>query len=105
MKLSTGLSVFEDALQGMAKKTSVMPCQQMASKTKHLNLWVSSEAPLFDMPSWEKCGDPSMKLADFKGEDAVIALDLPNRDDIAAKVLLFRKNIDQKCHYFVFSTN
>ena len=99
------ISVFEDSLQSLANKAKVLPASQAAFKTKHLNMWINSSSPLFDIQAWLRCGDPSLKLEDFEGEDCCIGIDLADRNDITAKVLLFWKRIDGERHYYCFATN
>jgi phage terminase large subunit-like protein len=97
-----GVSVFPDALKALATKAQVIPSQQAAFRTKHLNEWLSSDAPYFDMLAWRKCGDPNLRIEDFRGENCVMGLDLATKSDLAAKVLLFPKMLNGEKHYYVF---
>jgi phage terminase large subunit-like protein len=55
-----------------------------------------------DMFAWDKCGDDDLSEEDFKGDECIGALDLASKIDIAAKIKMFRRNIDGKDHYYLF---
>lgn len=77
--------------------------KQNTFKTKHLNIWVTARDPYFNIEGWSRLADPSLKEEDFAGEECFDGLDLAAKKDLAAKVKLFRRVIDGKTHYFLFS--
>ena len=62
-----------------------------AFKTKHLNEWVQAREAFFNIQRWHESADPEMKLDDFAGQRCIVALDLASKVDIAAMVILFRR--------------
>ncbi len=94
------VSVKPSDIQRKARKAMVLASAQNNFKTKHLNLWVNADSAWLDMRDWEACEDNSLSLDDFEGENCEMALDLASKIDIAAKVLLFRRNDE----YYVFGT-
>jgi phage terminase large subunit-like protein len=79
-----------------------MPSAANNFKTKHLNEWVNADTAWMDMRSWEACSNPALEETDFIGEPCIIALDLASKIDMAAKIMLFRREIDGKSHFYVF---
>lgn len=88
----------------LAAKAMQMPSAQPNFLTKHLNLWVNANVAWMDMRVWEKCGDPSLRIEDFEGERARVALDLATKTDIAAKMRLFTREIEGIKHYYFFGS-
>jgi len=97
-----GVSVSPADLMRKCKKAKAMPSAQNNFKTKHLNIWVNADQAWMNMQDWDECGDPTLSIDDFAGEDCICALDLSSKTDIAARVALFTKNIDNKPHYYIF---
>lgn len=98
------ISVESSYIAGLALKARQMPAAQSAFRTKHLCQWVSTDSAWMNMFEWSKCHDPEMDIADFAGESCIIGLDLASKVDIAAKVKLFRREIADEQHYFVFGS-
>mgnify|MGYP001073983472 CR=1 FL=1 len=97
-----GVSVKLDDLQRKCTKASAMPSAQNNFKTKHLNVWVNADVSWMDMNEWEACGDPDLDIEDFAGDDCIVALDLSSKTDLAARIALFERMIDNVKHYYVF---
>jgi phage terminase large subunit-like protein len=87
-----GVSVFEDDLARKARKAREMPAALNNFLTKHLDVWVNSDVAWMDMRLWDKAADPSLTLSDFEGEECYIGIDLASEIDIAAVVLLFKRD-------------
>ena len=51
-----------------------------------------------NMLAWSKCGDPSLKIEDFRGEPCFVAVDLASKIDIAVMLILFNRGEE----YFAF---
>jgi phage terminase large subunit-like protein len=86
-----GISVKVDALEAACKKALAQPSAVANFLTKRLNIWVSSASAWMDMQGWDKCGDTELQLADFAGEPCWIGMDLAEKRDFAALVLVFRR--------------
>ena len=93
-----GVSVMPDDLERKARKALALPSAQNNFLTKHLNVWVASDIAWTNMQAWERNKDTSLKIEDFAGQPCWIGLDLASKQDIAAKVIVFRRNAD----YYVF---
>ena len=86
-----GISVKVDALEAACKKALAQPSAVGNFLTKRLNIWISSASAWMDMQGWDKCGDTGLQLADFAGEPCWIGMDLAEKRDFAALVLVFRR--------------
>lgn len=93
-----GVSVKVDALEAACKKALAQPSAVANFLTKRLNVWVSSASAWMDMQSWDKCGDTALQLADFAGERCWIGMDLAEKRDFAALVLVFQR--DDQWYFF-----
>lgn len=100
-----GISVDADFLKLQQRDAVSDPRKQNTFKTKHLNIWVAAASPWVNLYNLQQCGDTSLTLQSFKGEESVIGLDLASTTDIASKVNIFRRNIDGMDHYYAISAN
>ncbi len=87
-----GVSVNPEDIARKARKAMEMSSAQNNFLTKHLNVWVNADTAWMDMVSWDKCANPVLTLANFKGQPCWIAIDLASKIDIASVALLFRRN-------------
>lgn len=92
------ISVKLDDMEAACRKAQAQPSALGNFLTKRLNVWVSSDTTWLDIQAWERCGDASLNLDDFAGEDCYIGMDLAEKRDFAALVLVFRRGDD----WFVF---
>lgn len=109
-----GISVNPDDIERKARKAMQMASAVNNFLTKHLNVWVNADTAWLDMRAWEKCADYELTLDDFDGDDVTAALDLASKIDIAAKILLFTREIERtyrskgeqktkvETHYYAF---
>lgn len=100
-----GVSVDADFLRTQQRDAIADPRKQNVFKTKHLNVWVAAASPWLNLYNLQQCGDSGLKIEEFRGEDCVAGLDLASKQDIASKVLVFRREIDGEDHYYAFSRN
>lgn len=85
-----GVSVLPDHLRSAAHKAEIMPSARNNFLTKHLNVWVNGDSPWMDMQAWERCADASLRdLQAYAGRKCFIGLDLAQKRDFAAAVLVF----------------
>lgn len=89
-----GVSVKVDDMEAACRKALAQPSAVANFLTKRLNVWVSSASAWMDMMAWEKCADTGLQLADFHGEPCWIGMDLAEKRDFAALVLVFRRGDD-----------
>lgn len=93
-----GVSVLVEDFERSAREAMNKPSAQNNFLTKRLNVWVNADSAWMDMRAWDRCANPDLKIEDFEGEDCIAAFDLASKVDIAARIMLFRR--DKK--YFVF---
>lgn len=89
-----GISVMADDLIRKAQKAAQLPASLANFLTKHLDVWVSADSGLFDMLAWDRAKDTSLRIDDCIGLPCWIAIDLGFVDDIAAIMILFRREND-----------
>jgi phage terminase large subunit-like protein len=97
-----GVSVDREFLLARQREAVLQPQHQNRFLTKHLNVWCSASVAWMSMPAWALCADPDLSIDEFAGEDCWIALDLASKLDIAANIQLFRKQLGDQTHYYVF---
>ena len=85
------ISVKLDDMEAACRKALAQPSAASNFLTKRLNVWVSSDTAWMDMQAWERCGNPELQLADFEGEPCWIGMDLAEKRDFAALVLVFQR--------------
>jgi phage terminase large subunit-like protein len=98
-----GISVYPDDIRRLADKAIRMASARSNFLTKRLNVWVNAAQAWMDMRKWDACADLDLKIEQFLGEDATIALDLASKRDLAEKLSLFDREIDGKRHYYGFA--
>jgi phage terminase large subunit-like protein len=86
-----GVSVKEDDLAMGCRKAMAQPSAVGNFLAKRLNVWISSDAAWMDMQGWGRCGRTDLRLEDFAGEPCWIGMDLAEKRDFAALVLVFRR--------------
>lgn len=91
-----GVSVFEDFLTAMLNQARRSASKQNEFRTKHLNEWVGARTAWMNMVAWQR-QKRRLKLEDFKGCRAWLAVDLASKLDVAAMVLLIQKGKEYFC--------
>lgn len=97
-----GVSVDPVSVLQTAAKAKQVATARANYLTKHLNVWVDANEALYDTEHWRKCQDIALNEADFASDESVIALDLASKIDIAAKVNVYRRQVDGKDHFYAF---
>ena len=97
-----GVSVSLEDLQRKCDKAVTMPGAANNFKTKHLDVWVNADVEWMNMQAWDACADETLNEDDFTDAECWDALDLSSKVDIAAKVKLFKRRIDDQDHYYCF---
>jgi phage terminase large subunit-like protein len=86
------ISVNADFLLQAQREAIQTPRKLTPFRTKHLNQWVSSSTTWLPLEKWNACADPTLKLEDFAGESCWAGLDLANKLDLTAYVLVFKRD-------------
>lgn len=97
-----GISVMPEVVLPLMHKAVQMPSAANNFLTKHLDVWVNASVSWMDMRAWDKCADLTLSPDNFEGEDCYIGVDLATRNDICAKVKIFKREIDGQDHYYLF---
>jgi phage terminase large subunit-like protein len=100
-----GVSVDAEFLLLQQRDAISDPRKQNTFKTKHLNIWCAAASPWINLYNLQQCGDPSLTIESFAGEEGVNGLDLASVSDIASKVNLFKRQVDGFDHYYAISRN
>jgi phage terminase large subunit-like protein len=91
-----GVSVRADYLEDELRTALQSPRKQTAYKTKHLNIWVNAGVAWIPKEVWDAIAEAGLSLEDFVGEEAIVSFDLANEVDIASKVYVFRKDLEDR---------
>jgi phage terminase large subunit-like protein len=93
-KANPGLGVTPrlDEMRAYAQKAQHSDESAGEFKTKRLNLWLSSASAWLSMDAWQACADPSLDLEAFARAPALIGVDLAERDDLTAVVVIFERD-------------
>lgn len=98
-----GVSVMPKMVLPLQLKAITLASAANNFKTKHLDVWCQAGAAWMDMTSWHK-GERTVDLDDFEGRPCVIGLDLGAKNDLTAKVYVFKtEGDDGRPRYQVFS--
>lgn len=86
-----GVSVKTDDMAAAVRKAQAMPSALNNVLTKRLNRWVNADSAWMPIEDWKRCGNASLQLDDFSGERCWIGMDLAEKRDFAALVLVFQR--------------
>jgi phage terminase large subunit-like protein len=84
--MRAAVSLFKE-VQKRAIEAQASPSAEGNFLTKNMNRWLGAAARWLNVTQWMACGDPTLKLSDFRGLDCYIGTDLSDKDDITALVL------------------
>jgi len=99
-----GISVSQDYLESQVANAIRTPSKQNSVRTKHFDVWCGAKSIWLSLDQWNKAADSGLNLDDFKHDSCVLGLDLAVRIDMAARVLLFSRDIEGRTHYYAFPT-
>jgi phage terminase large subunit-like protein len=91
-----GISVGVEDITRKGEKAVKVASARGNFKTKHLNVWVNAKEAWMDMVKWGECADSGLSLDDFTDAECVAGVDLATKVDVAALVLLFKR---EGCYY------
>lgn len=92
-----GVSVFPEFLLAQLEQAKRSPSKQNAFRTKHLNQWVGAKTAWMNMLSWKK-NEQAFTLEDMAGAPCWVGVDLASKRDVAALILLFKKEEKYYCY-------
>lgn len=98
-----GVSIDVESLLHAQDEAVRDPRKSATFRTKHLNVWVNSAHPWLNLPNLLKAVDPALRLEDFAGDQCWHGLDLASKVDIASKAQLFRRELEDGWHYYLFT--
>lgn len=96
------VSVFGEFLKTEQKNAITNARKQNVFKTKHLNVWVGANLGFINIQKWNELADGSLRPEEFRGLPCVAGVDISSKKDITARVLIFKKSIDGKDHFYIF---
>lgn len=85
-----GVSVVPDVVLELQRKAILLPSAQASFRAKHLNQWLGARESWLDMNAWQRCGDPSLRIEQFKGQRCWVGIDMAERTDISSAAFVFR---------------
>lgn len=97
-----GVSVDPPMVLQTASKAREVATARANYLTKHLNVWVDANSALYDLEHWRRCEDRTLVESDFARDPCAMGLDLASKIDIAARVNVYQRMIDNVAHYYVF---
>lgn len=100
-----GISVDGEYLQLQQRDAISDPRKQNVFKTKHLNIWVAAASPWLNLYNLQQAGDLSLTLKSYDWDGSVEGLDLASKQDIASRVRLLWRDLDDGRHYYAISRN
>lgn len=80
-----GVSVYPEYLANLARKAMQTPAAQNNFKTKHLNIWVSSNSALYSIDAWNACRVEDLTASDVAHLPCIIGMDLASTTDLCAR--------------------
>ena len=99
-----GITVQPEAIAAIANQARSSPAQEIAFKTRHLNLWTSADSSLFLMEAWQRCKKASLRLEDFEGMECYAGVDLSSKIDMTSAALIFPlREPGEPTRYAIFS--
>lgn len=98
-----GVSVMPEVIIPLQKKAMAIASATNNFKTKHLDVWCAAGTAWMDLVAWKRCGHVR-DLDDMLGKPCVIGLDLGAKNDVTAKVIVFKEQDESGKPRFYVST-
>lgn len=95
-----GISLSRDYLKAQVASAQRSANKAGTIKTKHFNQWVGARDAWINLAQWKRAEDKSLSFESMAGVSGWLGLDLATRIDVAAKVALFRRQVDGANHYY-----
>ena len=92
-----GVSIDPVEVENEALEAKQRSSKRRSFFTKRLGWWVDGSREWMKMSAWNACGDKNLRLEDFVGVPGFGGLDLASKIDVAAKALLFVRDLPKVC--------
>jgi phage terminase large subunit-like protein len=83
------ISIYGEFLRAQRDAAKRDARAQAAFKTKHLNMWVTAKAGMFNLQTWGTLVDESLTFDSMAGQRCFVGVDMAFRHDLAAVMLAF----------------
>lgn len=100
-----GVSVYPEYLADLARKAIQTPAAQANFKTKHLDVWVSSNAALYSVEAWRACARPDLTRDDLQDFPCITGVDLASTNDLCAAYDVYRDDSTDEPIFYVLGRN
>lgn len=97
-----GISNVEEAIFLDLAEAIRNPAKQNVFRAMHENQWSTAASSWMNMAEWQKCYDPALNDDLVKDLPCWLGSDLASKLDLSSTVKLFRRDIDDKPHYYAF---
>ena len=96
-----GISIDPVEVMNEANEARISYNKRASYFVKRLGWWQHAANPWMNLDAWDRCADPTLEREAFEGERCFVGLDLANRTDLTAKVLVFPRERDDGLTEFV----
>lgn len=100
-----GVSVYPEYLADLARKAIQTPAAQANFKTKHLDVWVSSNSALYSVEAWKACARPDLTREDLKNFPCITGVDLASTNDLCSAYDVYRDDSGDEPVFYVLGRN
>lgn len=100
-----GVSVYPENLADLCRKAMQTPAAQANFKTKHLNVWVSSNSALYSVEAWRACARPELTAADLAEFPCITGVDLASTNDLCSAYDVYRDDSAAEPVFYVLGRN
>jgi phage terminase large subunit-like protein len=87
-----GITPQREEMRAYAQKAQHSDESAGEFKTKRLNLWLSSASAWLSMDAWQRCAETTLTIEAFAGAPCVVGVDIAERDDLTAVVVVFERD-------------
>ena len=100
-----GVSVYPEYLADLCRKAMQTPAAQANFKTKHLNVWVSSNSALYSVEAWKACARPELTAEDLAAFPCITGVDLASTNDLCSAYDVYRDDSSDEPLFYVLGRN
>jgi|SRR5215471_4198921 len=90
-----GITIKHDTIAEEAREAGAEPRKRNDFERYHLNRWTNQATAWIPIDWWDACAVPAIADADVVGLDAAAGLDLAQKWDLAAFVVVFRRYLER----------
>jgi len=100
-----GVSVYPEYLADLARKAIQTPAAQANFKTKHLDVWVSSNSALYSVEAWKACARPELTREGLAEFPCITGVDLASTNDLCSAYDVYRDDSADEPVFYVMGRN